>query len=156
MENERIIFKARISPLIVPVTNLSLLTGAIFYAVIFFKDNMQFDINMIEAVLALEVVIFPFCLVIAVVGALINKIVIENHGASSRNPFSNRFEYDSIKWSEVESIRHRNFFGYKYYYLQSASGSGIWIPKKIDNIQKFKELVKLRTGNRHIFKNNQR
>lgn len=128
MKTDKMIFTARIIPLIRPIFNMSLSAGAILYIAIFISDGMQFDIKMVHAVLIFESVIFPFCFIIALFGAIINKITIENHSMSSRNPFSNRYEYETLDWTEIAIIKIKNFFGYKYYFIQSQSGKGVWIP----------------------------
>ena len=151
MKTDKIILNARKTPLILPVFNLSLLAGIIFYLAIFLKDNMQFDVKMLQAVLAFESVIFPFCWLIVHAAAFINKVIIENHCISSRNPFFNKFGYESLDWNEIISIKIKNFFGYKYFYFQSIFGNGIWIPAEISDKSKFMEVVKSKTGNDNIF-----
>ncbi len=144
-------FTTKITPLIRPIFYLSLLCGVILYIAIFVSDGWQFDIKMVHAVLAFESVVFPFCFLIALIGAIMNKITIENHSISSRNPFSNKFEYESLNWTELATIKTKNFLGYKYYFLQSYSGKGIWVPTEIKDKEKFKNLVKTKTGKEDIF-----
>ncbi|MEW6558367.1 MAG: hypothetical protein AB1349_13635 [Elusimicrobiota bacterium] len=154
MKTDQSIFSARIAPIIVPIFNLSLLAGVILYIAIFISDDMQFDVKMLQAVLIFESVIIPFGLFIALIGVFMNKIKLEKNGISSRNPFSNRFEYVSLNWNDIATIKIKNILGYKYFLLQSDSGKGVWIPTEINDKSKFIDLVKEKTGKENIFKNN--
>ena len=151
-DSEHKTFQCELRAIILPSIKFSLLGGFVVFVAILFKENLQYDKKMIDAVLIFEAVMIPFILMIMLAGTYSNKITLDGFGISSRNPFSNFFKIESISWESIDKVTRKSIFGYKYYLLKSdSSGKTIWIPTRINNKSTFSKTVRSIAGRNHIF-----
>lgn len=151
MEDKIFQSRAEVKAIISPVVTVSICTGVIFFAAIFFKNNLAFDLKMLKATIILLSVLIPFITLILSWATFINKVKVFKDGISSYNPYE-ALKSEFLIWSEMQSICIKSVLGYKYYFLWSNdSGKQLWIPYMIKNKEHFKSTVLSQLDSNHIF-----
>jgi hypothetical protein len=139
-------FRAEVTAIFLPSTKACLVAGFILFAAISVKDEFSNINKVFEAILMCESVIFPVTLLLMLVATFGYKITVYSDGISSYDPFGT-FKCDFMTWSSMKRLRHRNIFGYEYYFVQSENyKERLWIPFKIKNKKSFTMLVQTKVG----------
>ncbi len=130
-------YRAEITASIKPAAYCSLAAGILFLFLVFIKDGVQIEYKLLEATSILISTLFIF--LIGLIGGItyFYKITISKDGLSSYNPWET-FKCYHMKWSDMEHIKIRYVFGYKYYYIWSSRlQEDLWVPYHIKNKKQF-------------------
>lgn len=145
------IYRAEFAASTKPAIYCSLVAGLIFLSLVFFKDGFRFEQKLLQATLILVAtsIIFLFALIAGI--TFFYKISVTRNGLSSFNPWET-FKCYHMDWDEMENIKVRSVFGYKYYYIWSSTlQKDLWLPYQIKNKMKFAESCEKYAGENNIF-----
>ncbi len=149
---EKIISKYRgeLKSIIRPMFNICFWGGLFFFIAIFLADKFIFDMKMVEAVLIIESVLIPFIAVIIGVCTLAYKITLFSDGISSYDPWGS-MKCDFMQYSDMENIKIKSVFGYKYYFIHSEDYSKtLWIPFNIKRKDSFIKTLESVVNSKHV------
>lgn len=143
---EKEIYRAELSASIKPAVYCSLVTGIIFFSFVLIKERFQLEQRLFQATLILVGTLIIFLLGLIAGITYFYKITISKNGLSSFNPWET-FKCYHMDWCEMEKIKLRGVFGYKYYYIWSSTlQKDLWVPYQIKNKKGFFESCKKYAG----------
>lgn len=144
------IYRAEFAASIKPAVYCSLVTGIIFFSFLFIKEGFQFEERLLQATLILVGTLIIFLLGLIAGITYFYKITISKNGLSSFNPWET-FKCYHMDWDEMENIKLRSVFGYKYYYIWSSTfQKDLWLPYQIKNKKDFFESCRKYAGENNL------
>lgn len=133
-----------------PAINCSLIAGMVFISFVFIKEGFQFEARLVQATFILAATLLIFLLLLIAEITYFYTITISKNGLSSSNPYET-FKCYYMDWSEMENIKLRSVFGYKYYYIWSSTlQKDLWLPYHIKNKRRFVENCKKYAGENNL------
>lgn len=140
--NDKEIYRAEFAASVKPAIYCSLVTGIVFFSIVFLKEGFRFEQRLLQATFILTATLIVFLLVLIAGITYFYKITISKNGLSSFNPWES-FKCYHMNWNEMEHIKPRSVFGYKYYYIWSSTRQkDLWLPYQIKNKKGFIESCK--------------
>jgi uncharacterized membrane protein len=144
------IYRAEFAASIKPAVYCSLVTGIIFFSFVFIKEGFQLEQRLLQATFILVGTLIFFLLGLIAGITYFYKITISKNGLSSYNPWET-FKCYHMDWSEMEDIKLRSVFGYKYYYIWSSTlQKDLWLPYQIKNKKAFLESCRKHAGDNSL------
>jgi hypothetical protein len=143
-------FQYKISTWVVPLLWLCGIFGILlFVAIVIGHRETDFQF-VLEAVLIAEAVYSAFLILLFVLVTFTYPVEIFKEGISSYNPFGS-WNRDFVKWSSIETLKHKNMLGIRYLILESGTDNKrIWLPLQIRNRKKFTRVISEIAGENHI------
>ncbi len=150
MKSESYIFRQDYAYLLKRIIVLCIAGGAVFLlAIIFFKGGDKDFSKAIEALLILEVVVFPFCFLLGVAHVFTSKVCVDKIGLSTIDPrkFNKK---KTLKWSAIHRIEKIKQATQPYVAFSSEDYSEyVLVPLPLKNWTAFCEIVESSLGKEH-------